>query len=331
MEHFPRIADPVDPIKVPYKGGTYRGGNFATYPEDQDPAYDLTRLQQGDFGGHDQEAVAQMLQAWLYFGLLKEALQLEIVEADFITKVPDAEGRKYITTERLREYLHRWRTAHENAKNDPEVLDRRRSQTIAALRSSRTAWSSLTNFSAIVGPEVELSIQLLAYAIEHAVLSVTATKASQTFDQWILNHEVPWRLVQSPFIENRMKKLGWCPSVIAQLGRPTKLALQTFVSLLKPSFKCHENTHLGCNFSMVGCQGSNVDKATYETKHLEDCECLEKGSTAFLKVDAAELRQILKEGGIPLVYLDESTDAAAPKLKLIRHRHELQYTAISHV
>ena len=329
MQHFPRIAEPFNPIRVPYLGARYRGGNFATYLQDQVPPLDLARLQAHDFGHHSQAYVAQVLQAWLYFGLLREAMQLHVAEEDFVEASWDGDvERKSITTERLRDYIHRWRAAHENAKANPNELTKRKRRTVKALSTSHGVWAGFKDFTAIVGPEVELSIQLLACAIEHAVTSVYADFNEEL---WIPVEEAPWRRTLSPFIEERMRQMGWCPSVIRQLGSPFKLSLQTFVSLLKPSFHAGPDVHAGCAYGDLTCQWKNIDEETYVTKHVDGCECSMLENDGFLQVDEYHLREILLEGGIPIVYLETSDGDSQTQLKVVKYRHELQYTAISHV
>lgn len=330
MEHFPPILHPFDPIEVPYKGGTYQGGNFATYPCDQTSPFDLARLQEGDLGEHSQDAVASMLQAWLYFGLLKETLQLDVNEADFVRQ--DDNGRSLITTANLRSYLHRWKISHESAKADPAELARRKTRTVEALRTSHAEWADFNDFAAIVGAEVELSIQLLGCALEHAVTSVSANSAQERFEPWVNGDEAPWRRTTSAFVEERMRRIGWCPSVIRQIRQPFKLALQTYVSLLRPSFDGGPEAHGECEFGDVGCRQNNINEATYVTRHVEGCECASKDPSAFLEVDGDELRRILKRGEIPLVYLDvgKERDGIA-RLQVVSWMYERQYTAISHV
>ena len=332
MQHFPRIVEPFHPIRVPYGGGRYRGGNFATYLPDQDPPLDLTKLHAHELGHHSLAYVAQVLQAWLYFGLLSEAMQLDVAEEDFIEVSWDNNiERKFVTTERLRGYIHQWRAAHENAKANPSELAERKHRTVEALSVSHKAWYGFKDFTAIVGAEVELSIQLLACAIEHAVTSVYGASAGSNVSTWINVNQAPWRHTRSPFVEERMRRIGWCPSVIRQLGSPCKLSLQTFVSLLKPSFHTDPVVHEGCQYGGISCQWKNIDESTYVTKHADGCSCSTLEPDAFLQVDKNDLRKILEDGGIPIVYLDTSNGASQYQLKVVKYRHELQYTAISHV
>lgn len=333
MQHFPRIRTPFDPIKVPYKGGKYRGGNFATYLEDHDPPFDLERLQQHDFGPHSQLAIAEVLQEWLYFGLLSEALQLDIQVEDFIEWSNDARNKqdRFITTEKLPDHIRRWRFDHENVKSNPSELAQRKHRTTEALAVSHKAWSQFEDFSAIVGSEIELSIQLLGCAIEHAVTSVYEGIADAGVDTWIDVNQAPWRRTRSPYVEERMKKMGWCPSVIRQLGQPYKLSLQTFVSLLTPSFSNDSSVHAGCQPTDIACRWKNIDERTYTTKHAEQCECPILDPEAFLQVNEEDLRQILQRGEIPIVYLDTQKGDRHAELRVVSYRYELQYTALSHV
>ena len=335
MQHLPPIAEPYNPIHVPYKGGQYERGDYATYASRATPSFDLTSLQSGDCGSHGREAAAKMLQAWLFFGLLQEALQLEVNIEDFVERktVTTADGQvkteAFITTAELRGYLGRWREQHEAAKATPQLLARRKQQTLSALHTAYDVWSEFDDFSAITGPEIKLSIQLLGSAVDHAVTSVSSTLPGQPYTLWIPVGQAYWRRTSSPFIEQRMLNMGWCPSVVRQLQAPTKLPLQVYVSLLKPSVAQDPGVHAKCKFTDLGCLASNIDDGEYKTKHVEGCDCADKDTKAFLRVDADELRRILRSGRIPIVFLDEGE--GVPKLQLTSQQHDVQYTAISHV
>lgn len=95
MDHIPSNSNPHNPISVPYLGGSYDNAEcFSTFLSRKE--IDLEALQAGPQVSNlrlDHEA--KTLQAWFFFGMLREVLQLEIVEADFI-QVKD--GRRWMTT-----------------------------------------------------------------------------------------------------------------------------------------------------------------------------------------------------------------------------------------
>lgn len=223
MDHLPAILRPFNPIKVPYLGGAFGKGNFSTYPQDQ--GFSLARLQENDFhsneheeGSRGKDSAAKMLQAWLCFGLLRGVLQLDIKETDFVDD-------NFITSIKLRSLLSEWRQDHEEAKMNPSYLKQRKEKACSVLKISHTARYAFNDFTSIVGPEIELSIHLLASALEHAVTSVSATPSDHAWEPWIHVNEAPWRRTPNTFVEERLRGAGWCPSIVKQLGRPTKLGL----------------------------------------------------------------------------------------------------------
>ena len=67
-------------------------------------------------------------------------MQLDVAEEDFIEEFWDGDvKRKFVTTERLRDHIHQWKAAHENAKANPNELADRRRRTVEALSISYKA------------------------------------------------------------------------------------------------------------------------------------------------------------------------------------------------
>lgn len=233
MDHVPRLETPFEPILVPYLGGDWDHGDFVGFP-DRHPELDLKRLQLVQHYLPDQEPGAKLLQAWLFFGLIEQALQLRVEISDFVRI--DA-GKEWLTTSKLKDYLHRWREDHEAAKANPARLEARRLQSIAALANSLAIWLSLENFSAIVGEEVNIATQLLGNTLAHAITSVSATCRDCTYVEWVSTLNVRWRsYTTNAFLTKRMVAQGWCPSLVEKICLPNRLSLYvySFVSL------CHD-------------------------------------------------------------------------------------------
>lgn len=99
------------------------------------------------------------------FRHVREVLQLEIVEADFI-QVKD--GRRWMSTRNLKGYLDRWKAEHHSAKRYPIILEERKRRAQDCIVISYGVWKDFKEglFRQIVGQEVELSIQILAAPLE---------------------------------------------------------------------------------------------------------------------------------------------------------------------
>ncbi|KAI9821923.1 MAG: hypothetical protein M1827_002505 [Pycnora praestabilis] len=307
MDHYPPISRPYNPIQFPYLGGEYDGGDFAGYPSRQQ--WDTDQLQRGNLQNKSAHDAARFLQTWLYFGMMHEILGIPIVTADFI--FVDEHKQRFITTRRLREYLHRWKLQIDReTESQGDALLRRNQRVVDCLDHSYNVWNGLKHLQ--VDPKIELSIQLLASALEHAVTSICAIDVE----------DAPWRLSRNDFITERMVKDGWCPTVVEQISSTNHLALQSYASLLGPPHPKleHENCHAGDH----GCAAKNVDERSYVTKHHRvHCKCDD------IAVDLDMLRGIVQDGDIPLVHVEYQ--GSRPLLRILPFRKGMHYTAVSHV
>lgn len=323
MDHIPSIPNPHNPILVPYLGGSYGNAEcFSTYLSQN--KIDLEALQAGARADDLQvDHEAKTLQVWFFFGMLREVLQLEIVEADFIQ---EKDGRRWMSTRNLKGYLDRWKAEHESAKRYPVILEERKRRAQECIATSYGVWKDFKEglFGQIVGQEVELSIQILAAALEHAVLSVSARCQDCEWIGWIGNEYSMWRTnPRSDLLTQRMLKDGWCPSLVGRFCNPNHLCVQYLVSLSGPPAR---RDHRHCQANDKGCRALTIRNDGYRTLHvIEECSC------EFLSPELADLCRIIEEGGIPVLYLDNVAGKKKPILKVEKHRKGIEYTAISHV
>ena len=315
MDHFPPVSDPHELLQVPYLGGEYDGKAFDSFPRRQ--GWDVQRLQAGNIETNMLDSARTFLQTWFYFGMLHEVLGLEIKTADFIRV--DAAGAAYITTIKLRSYLHAWRDSL-SPSSDADGISRRNRRITDCWAYSYHVWQEFDKSARefLIPPEIELSIQILAATLEHAVLSVYNLLSASHIPVAL----APWRLTRSDFLTQRMLDDGWCPSTLQQIWFPTHLTLQYYAHLLGPPrfYRRHEH----CAAGDIACKSRNLNEEMYETKHLcpsFDCRVVE--------VDATDLQNIVKSGGIALVRVAGS--APNITLQVVPFRQGMQYTAISHV
>lgn len=312
MDHFPPVSRPYDPVEVPYLGGEYDGEGFEGYPARQSLV--LQKLQEGDCQGQPMDAIARFLQTWLYFGMMHAVLGIEISVADFI-RVGDSQQR-FVTTQRLRKYLQEWKSQVEQEKNSnsDDSLIPRNQQALRCLAQSHSFWFSLDaeQRDRFVGPEIGLSIHILASTLEHALTSIC--------DIGVI--AAPWRLTPSTFLTQRMRDRGWCPAVVQQICVQNHLALQYYASLLAPP--SDPDQHERCHAEDPGCVAKNIVEATYTTRHQEaGCGC------DFIGPDLDMLRDIVQRDKIPLLHLEHHGPKMA--LKIVALEKGMQYTAVSHV
>jgi len=321
MEHLPPLTNSYRPIAVPYKGGTWDDEDridFQSYPRRH--GVDIEALIIGEPG---PSSTGQVLQAWFQFGLIEAALQLTVTAEDFIRT--DSEGRSWITTRKLKEYLGRWKAAHEDAKNDAKLLGSRRQETLEAFTFSYNIWCSI-DFLQYMEPEEALSIQLLAQTLEHAAVSVSNTAIGPTWEEWIEKGTYIWWRAPAPdFLVQRMVDDGWCPSVVKQTYDRGRTSLLYYTSLFEPT-RLRNHKEAGCQAHASGCKRMNINSIGYKPRHVEKgCEC------QFLMPNMKKLCAIVEVGGVPILSLVKQPGREQLQLDVTRYKRCLEYTAISHV
>jgi hypothetical protein len=321
MEHLPRVQKPYRPLKARYLGGEYLEDHFSDFGDFlQRNNLDVETIRDGTFGSHSREDVAQLLQSWFYFGMLQEMLQIPVKHSDFVGSRND-KGEAYITTEKLRGYLARWKDQIEVEKREPAVLEARNDRFIHCSLVTFKAWKELgTDFTSILGPDIALSIHLLATCLEHAANSVASIDAD----------DLPWRATRNPIVTERLLKMGWCPTIVDQTEFSDKVALPYFLSLLGlPKDQKHllEVGAPGCKVGDEGCKTKHVNNNTFRPKHTD--ESYDEGHCEFLGADGEEVRKVVEKGGIPIVHLN--TDGEKPRIEVTALKGYMQYTAFSHV
>jgi len=321
MEHLPPLTNPYRPIAVPYKGGIWDeedGDGFRRYPERH--GVDIEAITNGEPGPSN---TGQTLQAWFQFGLIEAALQLKVTAGDFIRT--DSEGKKWITTHKLREYLNEWKRAHEHAKIDAGLLNSRRGKTLEALTFSYSIWCSV-DFLQYMESEEALSIQLLAQTLEHAAVSVSDAAIGRTWEAWIGKATYIWWRVPAPdFLVQRMVDDGWCPSVVNQTYERGRTSLLYYTSLFQPT-RLRNHREAGCQAPASGCKQMNISSVDYKPRHVENgCDC------QFLMPNMEKLCTIVEDGGVPILSLVKQPGREQLQLDVTRYERGLEYTAISHV
>ena len=311
MDHFPPVSIPYNTVEIPYLGGEYDGQEFKGYPARQH--WDLGKLLAGDLQGRTIADAGRFLQTWLYFGMIHEVLGVEMLMNDFV-RVGRSQHR-FVTTHKLQEYLRTWKSRVDQEKElDLGALANRNQRAVACLTYAYNVWFTFDEKEKdrLVGPQIGLSIHILASTLEHALNCVCEIPVA----------DVPWRLERNQFLTQRMIDYGWCPSTVEQICVNNFVSFQYYASLLAaPS---DPKRHKQCKAGDHGCSGKNVDNASYVTKHhLPHLEC------DFLEVDLDVLGDIVQAGNIPLVYLENKGLEAS--IKIVPFKPGMQYTALSHV
>ncbi|KAI4143827.1 MAG: hypothetical protein LQ340_006860 [Diploschistes diacapsis] len=123
------------------------------------------------------------------------------------------------------------------------------------------------------------------------------------------------------FLSSRMLSAGWCPSEIAPLLDKCSY-FQTLVFFSRLAKSVGERDHSCCTRDL--CRVLNIDSATFVAKHaLPDCSC-EKVS-----VGNDELRNIILNGGVPLLKIDVDNESA--RIEIVEFGPNMNYMALSHI
>jgi hypothetical protein len=316
-----------------------------------------------DIDSHPAHEVTVLLQAWLFFGLLAEFLDTHINVQAFISSQNEDEGQSLDITI-LENLLVEW---NDRIQSMPEPAMFRRKEQIwqcleSAVFQSEQFDHATLDISSSHFPAITLSVKLLILVLK-SVAQTTFCETSRSSSvqsrhirrlglsrpRYGQRSRLRWKpqpfesendtlsLPLPPGIEieraspaarllmNRMLEAGWCIHVIRKLCRSYDYATMNYFSLLRrgtdPSIS-HENCRVATQ-----CIANNVSldgNLSYITRHTDPkCQC------SFLKVDAAELADIIRDGGIPLVLVTHGKNGF--RLRLVRRQPRAVYVAFSHV
>ena len=321
MDHLPSVVSPFDPILIPYLDGEeYDGLDFSGYPSRQ--SWQVNLLAKGFPQGRTALEGAQFLQAWLYFGMLHEALRL--VEDDRIPlqafiRFDEGLQRKYITTSQLLELLRNW---HHRVKQMPDssaYYERFR----ACMQRSCEVWRDLMessdngNTTQLLSHEILLSIQVLGAALDIGITEICGSRADYT-----------WRVVpKSKWLMQRMISQGWCSTVVEQLSKPCATFLY-YASLLGPPRPGDD--HSKCSANGKACLATNTnDGAEYKAKHvLDSCNCQH---ISISTGDGSPVADAIRSGNVPIIHLKDDGEELVIEIQEYSVSSPIKYTAISHV
>lgn len=314
MDHLPCFQESnYVPIKVPFLSETpYRCRKFWSES--------FNVLRSGDaFESEITARSMRLLQDWLFFGILDEFLE-GLNPTDFVR---DAAGGPCITTEKLPQYLDKWRrTTMAKLKSQDAGTAR------ATMRSNTKCLEEATHFillhntklenAASPAPEVWLSVKALGQTLTTQLLSHMDWLGVMTLGGTFLSFP------PSSVLNTRLLAAGWCPSDVA---RSPSLSSSFFA--LSMSMQGRRRTHSTC--SETACNADQIDESNYATKHVrEGCRC------QFVGPSRDAIVSLLEKEEIPVLTLpgelkDGDEHSADIKLDVIPARASRGFVAMSHV
>lgn len=143
------------------------------------------------------------------------------------------------------------------------------------------------------------------------------------------NGDQRWR--QSDLLQDQKEAMisrGWCLHHVNYLAMMYPHSAFFSLANLTPLGQIRD--HAACKESLQ-CTAFNVDMMNYRTKHVKsDCAC------PMVEVPYGKIISIIKQGGVPLVAIDQSansvaTDTTSLRLTVQKRRSNTEYIAISHV
>ncbi|KAF2267175.1 hypothetical protein CC78DRAFT_566334 [Lojkania enalia] len=242
---------------------------------------------------------ASVLQSWLYFALLSEFLQSHVNPEDLSCYDQRQPFFRKITLKPVTSRL-----VHSNRKDE---IGRRYSLVKGANRLLRSIESiPLCQSNTTPVAEVTLSIRLLLLAL------------------WPYSGQPALSFRPHPLISKRLKDNGWCPSHIRRIESLNDTVTGYYLSCLRrPNPQGFSHIHCpttNCQASSTTLSKDYVSQHTH--KNLVSC--------SLVHVSQDSIRDIIRVGGIPLVWIDESS-SGAPQLHVRSATARDNYIAISHV
>jgi hypothetical protein len=313
MDHLPIPVTSHKHVSVPdLDGEEYDYNGFHDFPLRH--GWSDERISQAAWDPQSRLEAAKLIQTWLFFGLLGEGFGVHVPRQHF--SHTDSQGRKWITTAKLPEYVKTWNHRSQPRAGRQKLAERDYlSQCIGAVVSIFQGKHQYS-LQDIVGPEIELSIIILIGTLDWCRVRIYGPHDSQTDAQPSLIEHMGDRtrkLLTPKLVEN-----GWCPNLIGRLNRMVGFSGMYYATLLGPVWK--KNDHHLCRKDT--CRAEIVDETKYKTKHAtDDCECSHIGP------NPVSLSAIIDRGSIPLLSMDEQV----LQMMVIPSRPDTSYVAISHV
>ncbi|OJD32180.1 het domain protein [Diplodia corticola] len=306
MDHLLPFHDALyTPVEIPFLSSEpYECRNFWS------ESFHEAR-QQTSFQLYEPKERDQLLQNWLFFGILDEFLG-PVDAADFVRHT---ESGPQITTENLVQRIVKWRQDFLEADGKTqEVVFRKNQKWLAeAIRIVLRHDAELED-AASPTPAIWLSVKVLVQTI------MTYVRSPREIEAFERGYDLV-ALPPSSILNSQLRQAGWCPSDVAR----SPDLLNSFFTLTLNT-KSRTKDHAQC--SQTACNADQINEATYETSHVDAaCKC------AFVGPARSDILSILDSGKIPVVVLPHSLDGARSDIVLqaIPSKDSTGWIAISHV
>jgi hypothetical protein len=328
MEHL-MLDGRVPPIVIPYIArDDFNDGDFSTFPERKGWDISTWRWSTKDVGfdlnGRSIQEMSSFLQEWLFFGLLGAVLDIVIVKGDFLRS--DVDGRRYLTTAALPNYLQDWKERFDKFGRPEQDM---RTNTAFRYWTEAQNVNCMLTYLLIYGDDIDGSESLKETLFAQMLL----TEALEGTTKKIL-----WDHDEDPFpqedtlLRERMIASGWCPFTVKYMQDKLPLQEQAFAFSLGSTRASQD--HSACEDELAtGCTLGRVDE-NFKPVHVnENCTC------EMISPSTEKVVSVLEDGFIPLIMIVRAKDDPE-RLELLVKGVELlplkeydayPYFAVSHV
>ena len=273
------------------------------------------------------ETLAQVLQAWLFFGLMIEVLKVSGVSVNVQDFIQREGSDTYVTTTALPKYLSEWEQKELSCSRTDRKAHFQRQQHMIMISTyfrlhqlSGERWEEELLFWVERSKESYTVALPLAIDMSITILSETLDRASRrAFGN--LDRSSADTTLHNKSLMDQLKAWAWCPSEISLILEGLDDTSGFYVSqvdrqrLRADHSKCSSNK----------CLAFNIVTEQYETKHTFDCPGYQ-----FLDVDRQQLAATIRRGRTPRACLQFAASCHAAPIKITVDESG-PYVAISHV
>lgn len=292
-----------------------------------------------ELADHDWYSTLEMLQEWLYFGLLRCVFDDAFRRSDFIDLQPGhwpvicsrslpalirctqslSRGWDWAAESELIWCQHRRIvTRHISAKIDHAV--RQLDDLELGLRDERTLIAPF--------PELCLSLHILAQSLRITLIPIYRPMQGEF---WIVQRTWPAPIARHflypsllPIHRHLTVDRGWCPNQALYVCNTLTYLTLYYVSCIRRN-KCSADHSFCANSPPHSCVAQNIS-AGFRGRHTQqECTCRPLGAS-----NPEMMFEILKDGGIPVVMATQARTGEI-KLQYVRSFLGLDYTAVSHL
>jgi hypothetical protein len=337
---------------VKYYGNLFQQGkhNFHTFLEDQGWELQDKTLDFIKKGASSLEDFNQLIQSWLFFGLLITVLQPKPDEYDDFDFVKGG----YVDTKKLNNYLELWK---KREINEPDAHHRslRMIRAQVALEKARHVVFEYCSMEGkkrlktpgnpnVVDEDLGLSLMVLGETLMNAKSKIVE-RVGFNIRGWHGDGNQGWGT--PPSVLSRMKKQKWCERAVHVLT----CQLRSHATALLSAFRSHEadkndtdtliKGHGDCTADRCKVKSQKED-GSYKTQHQSSCDLHDrtdiidpyssKGSCYLNGPDIdfpGKLVQTIKNGDIPLLEIKEKDGKMI--VDVVPYEPYACYATISHV